>query len=92
MSNSTTKKVYVLPPLWLVALAILSHLRCVSAVRRHGSPMVMDPCSMKCQTSVLTPCIVKCGLDVECQQKCKEDFIKCLEECHAKIKKENKQD
>ena len=92
MSNYTTKRLYVPPLLWLVALMILCHSRCVSAVRRHGSPMVMDPCSIKCQTAVLTPCIAKCGVDVECQQKCKEDFNKCLEECRAKIKKENKQD
>jgi len=92
MSDYTTKRLYVPPLLWLVALAILSHSRCVSAVRRQGSPMVMDPCSMKCQTAVLSPCVAKCGVDVECQQECKEDFNKCLDECHAKIKKEKKRD
>ena len=92
MSNyKNQESVCPVPLLWLVVMAILSHSTRLSAIRRHGSPMVLDPCSMKCQTTVLSPCIAKCGMDVECQQQCKEDFNKCLEECRAKIK-EKEQD
>ena len=92
MNDYRSKRLYVYPLLWLVAVAILCHSRCVSAERRHGPPMVIDPCSTKCQATVLSPCLTKCGMDVECQQECKEDFNKCLEECRAKIKKSKKQE
>ena len=52
----------------------------------------MEPCSVKCQTRVLSLCLAKCGVDVIGQQKCKEDFNNCLEVCRAKIKKEKKQE
>lgn len=93
MSGYTTRKLYVPPLLWLVALAILYHSGCVSAARRQEAPSVMDPCSVTCQTTVLGPCRAKCqAFDVECQTKCRKKFIKCLEECHAKLEKEKKHD
>ena len=100
MSGHTTKQLYVPLLLWLVVLATLyDSATPVSAARRQGTPSVMDPCPPKCKSSTLFPCLKKCELEdkpftdkqIECQQDCTEEFHKCIDECHAKIKKENKE-
>ena len=91
MNDHTTKKLYVPLLIWLVTLATLCDSRAVSADKRHGSPMVFDPCSIKCEAAKFT-CNQKCDVkgtsltqkEITCQIECQKKFEKCMDECQKK--------